>query len=215
MDTLEKDQRHLLLKYASMLNSSGLSLGKSGNISMRCGQAMLITPSGVDYSVLDFNDLVKLSLKGEKLCSSAYPPSSEWHFHAGIYNTSQQNAVVHAHPTYCTALACTGRNIPAFHYMVAIAGSDQIPIAPYALFGSNTLSDNIINTLHGVKACLLQNHGMISTGEDLPAAFQLALEVEQLAQQYTLALTLGNVCILSDQQMNEVKEKFKHYGKRT
>lgn len=214
MKISEKRLREQLLEYANRLNSSGLSLGKSGNLSVRCDEGLLITPSGVEYSALHYTDIVKITLTGKKLCQSSYLPSSEWHFHCEIYRSTQQQAIVHAHPTYCTALACTGRNIPAFHYMVAIAGGDQIPIAPYALFGSQQLSDNIIQTLKGTHACLLENHGMISSGDSLSSAFNLALEIEQLAQQYTVALTLGNVKILSHQQMQEVTEKFKHYGKR-
>ncbi|MGK0442116.1 MAG: L-fuculose-phosphate aldolase [Pseudohongiellaceae bacterium] len=211
----EHQQRQQLIDFAKQLNSSGLSAGKSGNISVRCEQGCLITPSGVSYSELQAADIVKINLEGESLCNSTYPPSSEWHFHTGIYKQRpEQAAVVHAHPSYCTALACTQRPIPAFHYMVAIAGGDHIPLAPYALFGTEQLSDFVTKALCYINACLLENHGMIAIGKSLPQAFDLAVEVEELAKQYHLALTLGKVKILTDEEMVEAIEQFKHYGQR-
>ncbi|WP_339667991.1 class II aldolase/adducin family protein [Dasania marina] len=211
----ELKQRQQLLHYAQQLNSSGLSVGKSGNISLRCEQGLLITPSGVAYNELNTEDLVKIDYQGQPLGHSIYPPSSEWHFHAAIYQQRpEQNAVVHAHPSHCTALACTQRNIPAFHYMVTIAGGSEIPLVPYALFGSEQLAQHIIENMRHYRACLLANHGMIACGGDLASAFGLAIEVEALAQQYVLALSIGDVHYLSEQQINEAIEQFKHYGKR-
>ncbi|KKK46723.1 hypothetical protein LCGC14_3162400, partial [marine sediment metagenome] len=197
------------------LNHSGLSLGKSGNISVRCDQGLLITPTGMDYSDLSTDDIVLLHNDGSVDPGQQRLPSSEWHFHCGIYQARPDiNAVVHAHPNHCTALACTGRDIPAFHYMVAVAGGDNIPIAPYALFGTEQLSDYVATALQQRQACLLANHGMIAIGPDLHSSFNLATEVEGLAQQYCQALALGDVNTLSDQQMNEVIVKFKDYGQR-
>ncbi len=212
----DKALRMTLIDHAIKLNSSGLSAGKSGNVSVRCDDGLLITPTGMDYQDLSAEDIVSLQLDGSPpTADQPRLPSSEWHFHCGIYQSRPDiNAVVHAHPTYCTALACTGRNIPAFHYMVAVAGGKQIPIAPYALFGTEQLSTQVIVTLANHLACLLENHGMIALGSSLESAFNLAIEVESLAQQYCQALTLGEIRLLSDQQMDEVIEKFQAYGQR-
>ena len=208
--------RQSLIEYAIKLNSSGLSAGKSGNISVRCEDGLLITPTGMSYHDLSLDDIVQLDIDGNLSPPEQHTlPSSEWHFHCGIYKARPDiHAVAHAHPTYCTALACTSRNIPAFHYMVAVAGGKQIPIAPYALFGTEQLSKHVVSALESAQACLLENHGMIALGTHLDAAFNLAIEVESLAQQYCQALALGEVTLLSDQQMNDVIEKFKGYGQR-
>ncbi len=212
--------KQAVIDYAIKLNSSGLSAGKSGNVSVRCDEGMLITPTGMDYHDLSVEDIVLLKLDGSlaESTSSAPPkrlPSSEWHFHCGIYQSRPDiEAIVHAHPAFSTALACTGRHIPAFHYMVAVAGGKQIPIAPYALFGTEELSGYVVNTLENYQACLLENHGMIALGTSLDSAFNLAVEVESLAQQYCQALTLGKVKLLSDTQMDAVIEQFIGYGQR-
>ncbi len=212
----EQNSREQLVRFAQKLNSSGLSAGKSGNISLRYNDSILITPSGLDYSTLSTQHIVRIDQQGKALDSQNEIPSSEWPFHCKLYATRPDiQAIVHAHPVHATALACTGRSIPAFHYMVAIAGGNEIPIAPYALFGSDTLSDNIAATLKHHNACLLANHGIIAIGNNLEKAFNLAMEIENLAEQYCTALQLGNVNILSDEQMNDVLEKFKHYGQRT
>jgi L-fuculose-phosphate aldolase len=207
--------RQQLIDYSIKLNHSGLSPGKSGNISARCDQGILITPTGMDYSELTTADIVLLHHDGSAVLGQERLPSSEWHFHCGIYHSRPDiKAIVHTHSNYCTSLACTGREIPAFHYMVALAGGDNIPIAPYALFGTQLLSDYVAGVLQNRQACLLENHGMIATGSDLNAAFNLASEVENLAQQYCQALALGNVKILSELQMRAVIDKFKGYGQR-
>jgi L-fuculose-phosphate aldolase len=215
----ESSLRSQLLHYAQSLQSSGLSVGKSGNISVRHKNGFLITPSGVDYQALNPNDLVWMDHQGRYDANTGdqtpLAPSSEWHFHCGLYQARPDiNAVLHCHSSYCTALACTGRTIPAFHYMVAIAGGVDIPIAPYALFGTQQLSQSVVNTLQQRLACLLANHGMITLGADLDRAFNLALEVENLAQQYCLALQIGDVKLLSTKQMNEALERFASYGQR-
>lgn len=207
--------RQELLEYALKLNTSGLSSGKSGNVSARYRDGMLITPSAIEYHELSCNDIIFLDLAGEPTGNSEIKPSSEWRFHRDLYLSRQDiNAVVHTHSTYCTALACTGRSIPAFHYMVAIAGGKDIPIAPYALFGTEQLSVNVVSCLRHRQACLMSNHGMVAIGDSLPHTFKLAAEVEVLAKQYCEALKLGSVNLLNDQQMDEVLDKFASYGQR-
>lgn len=212
MNAQERQLRQELISYAKALNSTGLSEGKSGNLSVRCDNGLLITPSGLDYQSLKPADIVKLTLAGEKCCDSPYSASSEWHFHCGIYqNKPAISAIVHAHPNYSTALACTSRAIPAFHYMVAIAGGTSIPLASYAIFGSEQLSVNTLNALKTANACLLENHGLVVCGSNLSKTFQLTEEIETLAKQYCLALSIGNVKLLTEEEMQAVIEKFKDY----
>lgn len=161
-------------------------------------------------------DIVALEADGAPQPGQRYAPSSEWHFHCDLYRQRMDiRALVHAHPNACTALACTGRAIPAFHYMVAIAGGTQIPIADYALFGSEQLSANICHAMGSLNACLMANHGMLAVGDSLSTAFNLALEIETLAAQYCQALQLGQVNILSDEQMQAVVEQFRQYGQHS
>ena len=208
--------RKQLIDFSQRLNSSGLSAGMSGNLSTRCDEGLLITPTGLDYKQLTPKDIVLMHADGEVFPQQQRLPSSEWHFHCSIYQARPEiNAIVHAHPNYCTALACTGREIPAFHYMVAIAGGDNIPIAPYELFGTEALSVHVINALEKRNACLLANHGMIAISSDIESTFNLALEIEGLAMQYCETLKLGNVNRLTREQMNQVLEKFGDYGQRT
>ncbi len=208
--------RQQVIDHALQFASSGLSVGKSGNISVRCAQGFLITPTGMDYSALTPDDIVLLLPDGEPAPDQARQASSEWHFHCGLYQARTDiNAIVHAHPTYCTALACSEKNIPAFHYMVAVAGGNDIPLAPYALFGTEELSRHAINALSERQACLLAHHGMIALGNNLNSAFNLAIEIESLAKQYCEVLKLGNAKLLSKQQMDEVIARFANYGQRT
>jgi L-fuculose-phosphate aldolase len=210
----EKILRQQLRDYALLLNSSGLSVGRSGNLSIRYKDGCLVTPTGVDYQQLTAADMVRINLDGHKV-DEGLDPSSEWHFHCGLYRSRPDvHAVVHAHPIYCTSLACSHHNIPAFHYMVAVAGGKDIPLTPYALFGTQELSEHVTKALLERQACLLANHGMIAVGTDLPAAFNLALEVETLAQQYCEVLKLGEPRLLSDKQMQVVLDKFSSYGQR-
>jgi L-fuculose-phosphate aldolase len=146
---------------------------------------------------------------------SAQKPSSEWRFHHDIYaQRPEVNAIIHTHSPFATTLACLHRDIPAFHYMIALAGGTDIRCAPYALFGTQELSNVAIEALHGRKACLLANHGMITVGSSLEDAMCVAIEVESLAEQYWRALQISEPKLLTDLQMAEVLEKFKTYGLR-
>lgn len=214
-DSPEMILRRQLVDYAQQLDSSGLSAGKSGNLSLRSDDTILITPSAVAYDTLQPEHIVALRTNGEPLPGEQLQASSEWRFHCDLYRSRADiHAIVHAHSPACTALACTGRGIPAFHYMVAIAGGRQIPLADYALFGTAELSANIVSAISDLQACLLANHGMLAVGGSLDRAFNLAREVEGLAAQYVLALQIGGVKVLNDRQMDAVIERFKHYGQR-
>jgi L-fuculose-phosphate aldolase len=196
---------------AQRLSALGLNRGSSGNIGVRLKNSFLVTPSGVPAEELLPQMMVEMDFSGGVL--GAGKPSSEWRFHRDILAArTEMGAVVHTHSRYATSLACLQRDIPAFHYMIAAAGGDTIRCAPYALFGTQELSDLALQALRERKACLLGNHGMIALGADLKAALALTLEVESLAQQYWTALQLGQPNILSSQQMQAVMEKFKTYG---
>lgn len=197
------------------MNAAGVNQGKSGNISTRFGDGLLITPSGMAYDALKPMDMVCLTLDGEKVDPDGLEPSSEWRMHADIYRARPEaQAILHAHPTFCTALACRRQGIPSFHYMVAMAGGRDIRCADYALFGTQALSDTMIAALEDRKACLLANHGLICFEADLNRALALAVEVESLAHQYLQASQGGTPVLLTDTEMDEALERFKTYGKQ-
>ena len=194
------------------MNNDGLNQGTSGNVSCRDGLDILITPSGVPYNTLVPEMIVSMDNDGKY--EGPLKPSSEWHMHKDIYNAkSDAGAIVHVHSPYATAMSCHRRKIPAFHYMVAVAGGDDIKCAEYATFGTQALSNNMISALTDRCACLLSNHGQIAFGVDLDHALWLANEIENLAKQYILASVLGEPKILSAGEMFEVIQEFKTYGK--
>ena len=205
--------RSQLLTTAQRLDILGLNRGTSGNVSARVSSAhWLVTPSGVPVDKLSPDGMVLMDFEGRAVSNGK--PSSEWHFHKDILLArSEVGAVVHTHSRFATAFSCLQLDIPAFHYMIAAAGGDSIRCCPYALFGSQSLSDQVLIALKDRKACLLGNHGMIAVGKDLTTALALAVEVESLCEQYWTALQLGQPNILSSSQMAEVLEKFKTYGK--
>ena len=208
----ETKLRQQLLDAALHMSRSGLSPGRSGNVSARFDQGFLITASGLSYEEMCIEDLVFVDAQGESR-HSFLQPSSEWRFHHDIYHRfPEAGAIVHCHSRHATALACDNCEIPAFHYMVAVAGGRKIPLAPYALFGTQALSDHVTGALDGVRACLLAHHGLVAYGADVASALELAFEVEELAAQYVLVRGLGSTRLLSDRQMDEVIERFKTYG---
>lgn len=206
--------RREVLETARRMSAMGLSPGRSGNVSRRWQDGMLITPSGMPYDEIAEEDIVAVAADGG--CDAAgRKPSSEWRFHLAVYAArADRHAVVHAHSLNCVALACTGRTIPAFHYMVAVAGGDDIPLVPYAAFGTTQLADNVASGLRHRDACLMANHGQIAIAETLPQALELSAEVEQLAAQYVLVLTVGKPVLLSKAEMADVLDRFKAYGQR-
>ena len=206
--------RTMVVSACRELTRRGLTHGTSGNVSVRCGaRRFFVSPSGMDYEVLQADDVPLMDLNGRWF--GRCRPSSEWRFHRDILESRPDvGAIVHTHSPRATALACTGRGIPAFHYMIAVAGGRDIRCAPYCTFGTQELSDAALAALKDRKACLLANHGVIATGADLASALALAGEVENLALQYSAALTLGEVRILDDTEMCRVVEKFRTYGQQ-
>jgi L-fuculose-phosphate aldolase len=166
----------------------------------------------MDYESLEPRDVPLVDFHGRWF--GRRRPSSEWRFHRDILRSrADVVAVVHTHSRHAVSLACTGRSIPAFHYMVAVAGGSDIRCAPYHTFGSQELSDAALAALRERKACLLANHGVIALGIDLRAALAMAAEVETLAAQYCTALALGAVRLLDEDEMRRVVEKFRTYGR--
>ena len=211
-----------VIKYAQKLNSTNLSPLRSGNVSVRATQdgveGFLLTPSGKRYETLIPEDIVFLALKEKydnlKLFNTGLNPSSEWRFHQDIYlKKIEAKAIVHAHSPHATAVSSHGKSIPAFLYMVALAGGDDIKCSEYATFGTDELSINILKALEKRKACLMSNHGQVAFGTNLKQAFELAEEVENICHQYIIALKIGNPKILSWAEMNKILDKIKHYKK--
>ena len=206
-----------IIKFSKKLNTTNLSALRSGNISARFKEkgkdGFLITPSGARYTTMKPNDLVFVTLDG-RFDKKKGKPSSEWRFHQDIYRSKKEaRAIVHAHSTCATALSTHRKSIPAFHYMVALAGGNDIKCANYATFGTRNLSNNILKVLKNRSACLLANHGQISTASNLDSAFELAQEVENLSLQYINALRLGKPRILSNKEIKIVLGKMKNYKK--
>ena len=212
--------REDIIEFSKKLNSTNLSPLRSGNVSVKATDnnvdGFYITPSGKKYNDLKPEDIVFLSL-GEKKdflrwFNSGKKPSSEWRFHQDIYtNKAEARAIVHAHSPHATAVSSHGKPIPAFHYMVALAGGNDIKCADYATFGTSELSKNIINSLVNRKACLMSNHGQVAFGQNLKQAFELAQEVENICHQYIIALKLGEPKILSSSEMEKILDKVKYY----
>ena len=203
-----------IIATARRMNGLGINQGKSGNLSHRIPGGFLVTPTGMDYDALVPADIVAMDFAGQH--RGARLPSSEWRFHRDILRARPEvSAVVHTHAIFATTLACLGRGIPAFHYMVAAAGGADIRCAPYATFGTEALSTHAVKALAGRKACLLANHGMIAVGASLPAALALAVEVETLAAMYWHALQVGEPRLLGRAEMARVLEKFKTYGQQS
>jgi L-fuculose-phosphate aldolase len=210
--------REAVVATARAMNGLGINRGKSGNVSARWRNGdfdgYLITPTGLPYAETGATDVVAMPVEGAAdAARGTRLPSSEWRFHRDIYRARPEvNAIVHTHAPFATSLACLHRGIPAFHYMVAVAGGNDIRCAPYATFGTQALSDHAVTALEGRRACLLANHGMIAIGATLAAALALAAEVETLAEMYWRALQIGQPEVLPDAEMDIVVEKFTTYG---
>lgn len=207
--------REAVIATARAMNASNINVNKSGNVSVRCRRGprdgFLLTPTGVPYERLVPDDIAFVGDDGRSV--GRCEPSSEWRFHAAIYGARQDlEAVVHTHSTHATALACQGLAIPAFHYMVAVAGGVDIRCAEYATFGTQALADNVLLALEGRRACLLAHHGVIACGTALESAFALAVEVENLARTYVVVRGLGEPRLLSTEEMERVLERFESYG---
>jgi L-fuculose-phosphate aldolase len=207
----DAEKRQSIIDACLRMNALGINQGTSGNISLRHEAGLLITPTSVPYETMRPEQIVYMGLDGS--FDAAQRPSSEWRFHLDILRAREDvNAVVHAHPTYCTILAIMGLDIPPVHYMVACAGGDTIRCAPYATFGTQELSAHAVKALDGRLACLLEHHGMIAIGPSLAKAMWLAVEVETLARQYHGCLQIGKPPLLPADEIENVRIRMAGYG---
>jgi L-fuculose-phosphate aldolase len=209
--TKDREKRQSIIDACLRMSALGINQGTSGNISLRHGDGMLITPTSTPYEAMKPEQIVYMHLDGNH--DPAQRPSSEWRFHRDILKARPEvQAIVHAHPPYSTMLAIMGMEIPPVHYMVAVAGGDTIRCAPYATFGTQELSEHAVRALEGRLACLLEHHGMIAVGPSLPKAMWLAVEVETLARQYHGCLQIGTPPLLPKEEIEKVRVRMAGYG---
>ena len=209
-----KPLRHEIIRTAMRMNELGINQGTSGNVSARCEGGFLVTPTGIPYDETKPEQIVAMNMDGT--FDGSVLPSSEWRFHRDIYAARDEiSAIVHTHATFATSLACMDRRIPPFHYMVAVAGGADIRCAAYATFGTQELSNHVIDALKDRSACLMSHHGMIACGADLQTALALAVEVESLARMYWQALQIGEPALLDEAEMCVVIDKFRTYGQQS
>jgi L-fuculose-phosphate aldolase len=211
------DEGALRIRMAQVMKAMddrGLNRGTSGNVSARCGEAMLVTPSGVPAGLLTPEQMVLVQADGAT-APGALKPSSEWRMHQGLLERRPDiNAVVHCHSRHATILACAGRPIPPVHYMVAVSGGTSVPVAPYATFGSPELAQAVVEALDGRYAALMANHGQIVVAPSLDFALAIAEEIEEQAAVYWGTLAIGGPTLLAEDEMNTILQRFKSYGQR-
>ena len=209
----EMNSKQILCDAIIKLNTLGLNHGSTGNCSIRKEEGFLISPSGIRNDSLKSEHIVLMKMDGTLVNPKKLQPSSEWLFHRDIFTSRKDvNAVVHTHSVYASALSVLGAAIPQFHYMIAVTGGKEIPCAQYAMFETQELSDNILKSLGKQKACLMSNHGLITVGNDLKEAVDIAEEVEHLSKMYVIANMPRKPHLLSDEEMNDVLKRFQSYG---
>ncbi len=209
------ERRQSIIDVCREMAAQGINQGTSGNISVRTDDGILLTPSGLPYDRMKPEDIVAMKWDGSWTASAGNVPSTEWRFHLDILRSKQEvGAVVHAHPIFCTIIAIMNRSIPAIHYMIAAAGGNDIPCAPYAQYGTAELSQAALNALRYRRACLLAHHGLIAIGPNLRKALWLAVEVEVLAKQYHGCLQLGSPSLLPDEEIDSILKRWGQYGLR-
>ena len=216
-DNDSQSLRSALIEHAQRMAPAQLNRGSAGNLSVRAvhaGQSgYLITPTGMTYADLTPDDLVFIGLDGS--AHGQRKPSSEWRFHHDVYaSRPEAGAILHAHSPFAVTLACLRREIPPFHYMIARFGGDTLRCADYATFGTQALSNAALAALEGRCACLLANHGLLVFGSDLKHAFDLAVEAEELCEQYWRACAIGSPVLLDADEMHRVLAKFATYGQQ-
>jgi L-fuculose-phosphate aldolase len=205
--------RHDVLTTAQAMHREGLAPGTSGNVSARTRAGFVITPSGAPYDTLSPSDLVELDLDGHVVGPRRLAPSSEWRLHLGVYaRRPDVGAIVHTHSRFATTLSCLRRDLPAVHYMIAVAGAARVRCARYATYGTSELADAAADALGEARACLLANHGLVAVGPSLATALRVAREIELVAEEYWRACQLGEPHILPDDEIARVIARFKDYG---
>jgi len=213
MNMSSQDLRQSLIDASVDAEIQRINVGTTGNMSIRIESGMLITPSGIPARELEPDTIVTMDLAGQWL--GKVKPSSEWALHSAIYRVRPEvRAVVHAHPDHCVALSCARIRLPAFHYMIAGFGGDDVRCSRYATFGSPELADVTVEALENRTACLLANHGMVTVGSTLTEAYGRALKLETLARQYMLCRSFAEPVLLNDNELVEVKQRYKTYGRQ-
>ncbi|GAA4355434.1 L-fuculose-phosphate aldolase [Variovorax defluvii] len=210
----EASLRAQALAAVRRLDALGLNRGSTGNLSVRHEDGCLITPTGMGADDMKAQDFVRVGENGRTF-EGRWHPSSEWPLHTAIYRARPEvQAVVHTHSVHATALACLERPLPPFHYMVAVAGGDDVPCVPYHLFGSPELSEAVVDGLQARDACLMAHHGLVTAGRSIAHAMKLAVEIESLCHTWLQMLAVQpEPPLLSAAQMAAVRERFKHYGR--
>jgi L-fuculose-phosphate aldolase len=205
--------RKAVIKTCLAMNEEGINQGTSGNVSVRTDEGFLITASGIPYAKMKPEHIVEMDLEGGY--RGEYFPSTEWRMHMDIFKARPEaKAIVHVHSTYATAIACLRKDIPAFHYMIGVTGGNSLRVSDYAQFGTQALSDTMLEAMKDRSGCLLANHGQICFGDTLDKALWRAGEIEALSQQYWAALLAGKPVILDDAEMTSVLKRFGSYGKQ-
>jgi len=210
---LLQEEREQIVHYGRKLINSKLTTGSGGNLSIINRQQGLVAikPTGVDYLIMRPEDIVILNPDGE-IVDGTLRPSSEVHFHLRLLNTRLDiNAVVHTHQVYATTIACLNWELPAVHYLVGFSGN-KVPLAHYATYGTPELAENILQSIGNYNACLMANHGIVTVGQTLSAAFNVAEELELVSQIYIQSMSIGKPAILTNQEMEVVTQKFQNYG---
>lgn len=208
-----RETRQAVVETCRRMNTIGVNQGTVGNVSARSGNGFLISPTGVPYDRLAPEQVVAMDLDGG--WTGDWRPSSEWRIHAAIYRARPEaGAVIHTHAPHATALSCLRRDVPAFHYMMAVTGGTSLRCAEYATYGTPELAANMLSALEDRTACLLANHGTVGFAPGLEAALNLMAEIENLCRQYILARQAGEPVILEAAEMKRVLEIFKNYGKQ-
>lgn len=205
--------REWVVATAKATVTSGLNHGLTGNVSARTSFGCWITPSAVPFEVLTAERMVAIDLVGTvRDAPLGHRPSSEWRFHTAIYERHPDaGAVIHCHPIHATAVSCLRESIPAFHYLIPMLGGDDVRCSDYAPFGSPELADAMLVALHGRKACLLANHGIVAYGNDLADALGVATTLEVLAHHYTVTRSLGRPVILDADEVDGLLARFADY----
>lgn len=217
MSERRNDEEGLRVRIVDAMNAMvarGLNRGTTGNVSARCGDGLLVTPTGIVPEKLTPDAIAYVDAKGETR-AGALKPSSEWRMHARIFERRKDvNGIVHCHSRYATTLACAGKAIPSLHYMVGVSGKSEVPLAPYATFGSVALADRVAETLAGGYACLMANHGLLAAAPSLERALFIAEEIEEQAAVYWGTLAIGGPTTLTPQQMDDIFIQFRGYGQK-
>ena len=211
MSSDESSARREVADALRYLDEQGLNFGTAGNVSVRTERGYMVSPSALAPRDVDAHSVVELDIEGEPLSGGI--PTTEWRIHRDLYaEIPTAQAIVHMHSTYATALASLREDLPPFHYMIGKAGGDVIRCATYATYGSQELSDNVIEALGDRRACLMANHGMVAYADSMAKALTLAVEIESLCRQYLIARAAGTPVLLTDEQMAEARAKLARYG---